>query len=407
MIQNNAELLPELQEMLDAGYVSIQKHPTEDLFIYNYTQRTQFDRVWNQTTMSCRGLILDGQGNVVARPFKKFFNLGEPGSQLPEPGLKYKITDKVDGSLGILYWIGERPFIATRGSFTSDQAIKGTHILHQFDHLWGWFDRDLTYLFEILFPENRIVVDYGDKQGLVFLAAIDKKTGADVSVSLPIEYYLGKRAMPMVGKGWRIEAGPYTLEAALTYEGYHDIHKLHELARDNAEGFVIQWENGHRLKVKFEEYKRLHRLMTGCNSRMIWELLAISQVRHEIPDAKTIAQRLKMDMTFVENVLNKTDPFADFAERVPDEFYQWVELERRGLVLKSIEIRENVKAAYLKSGVSKMSRKEAAKIITEQYPDISTILFNMLDGRYWDYLVWNMIRPEHVKPFKVQSEDIA
>ena len=33
-------------------------------------------------------------------------------------------TEKIDGSLGILYWVGDEAKIATRGSFTSRQAEK-------------------------------------------------------------------------------------------------------------------------------------------------------------------------------------------------------------------------------------------------------------------------------------------
>ncbi|MFB9080967.1 hypothetical protein ACFFWB_26745 [Flavobacterium procerum] len=63
--------------MISANYVRVNKHPEQDLYIYNYTQNAQFERVWNEITIACRGLILDKDLNVVARPFPKFFNLGE------------------------------------------------------------------------------------------------------------------------------------------------------------------------------------------------------------------------------------------------------------------------------------------------------------------------------------------
>ncbi len=47
-----------LQKMIDERYISVQKHPTEELYIYNYTQKAQFDRVWNNETLNCRGLVL-------------------------------------------------------------------------------------------------------------------------------------------------------------------------------------------------------------------------------------------------------------------------------------------------------------------------------------------------------------
>mgnify|MGYP001586199763 CR=1 FL=1 len=53
-----------LQKMVDEKYISVQKHPEVDLWIYNYTQKAQFDRVWNEETLSCRGLILDKENNT-------------------------------------------------------------------------------------------------------------------------------------------------------------------------------------------------------------------------------------------------------------------------------------------------------------------------------------------------------
>ena len=70
-----------LNEMIENDFVNVNKHPTHDLFIYNYSPKAQYERVWNEVTMMCRGLILDADYNIVARPFKKFFNLGEMENQ--------------------------------------------------------------------------------------------------------------------------------------------------------------------------------------------------------------------------------------------------------------------------------------------------------------------------------------
>src|SRR4028119_412849 len=124
MEETFSQLLP---EMLREGYVCVQRHPTAPLFIYNYTPKAQYERVWNEVTLQCRGLILDEGGKVVARPFRKFFNLEEVDSLPAEP---FEVYEKLDGSLGILYWTGEQAFIATRGSFTSEQSRKANQILH-------------------------------------------------------------------------------------------------------------------------------------------------------------------------------------------------------------------------------------------------------------------------------------
>lgn len=91
--------MKDLQKLIDEKYISVQKHPTEDLYIYNYTQKAQFDRMWNETTMACRGLIMNGKGGIIARPFNKFFNYGEYQGEIPSG--EFEITEKMDGSLGL------------------------------------------------------------------------------------------------------------------------------------------------------------------------------------------------------------------------------------------------------------------------------------------------------------------
>src|ERR1700744_2448922 len=67
-----------LDHALSERLVVARRHPTRNLTILNYTERCQYERgLWNEVTLACRGLIHDGAGNVVARPFRKFFNYGQ------------------------------------------------------------------------------------------------------------------------------------------------------------------------------------------------------------------------------------------------------------------------------------------------------------------------------------------
>jgi RNA ligase len=155
-----------IKKRVEEGYISVQKHPEADLFIYNYTPAASYGRVWDAATLNCRGLILDGEGNVVARPFV--------------------VMDKMDGSLGIMYpGPANVPAIATRGSFTSDQAIHATGVLWTKYADWveeikyTYWESTNTFLFEIIYPSNRIVVNYKDTDDLILLAIIGNKTGTD------------------------------------------------------------------------------------------------------------------------------------------------------------------------------------------------------------------------------------
>lgn len=332
-----------LRKMVEEKYISIQKHPTADLFIYNYTQKAQFDRVWNNETLQCRGLILDGKNNIVARPFRKFFNLDEAitnGQQLPVED--FEVTEKMDGSLGILYWIGDKPYLATRGSFVSDQAIKGTNILQNYSQYFEELNRSYSYLFEILYPENRIVVDYQGREDIVLLAVVDTQTGKDLDV------YKECSGFPFVGR----------------LDGITDCTQLKANQEANKEGFVIRFLSGQRYKVKFDEYVRLHRLVTGVNARTIWDLLRNSQ------------------------------PFDELMERVPDEFYEWVKKTKEDLLQQFKDIEFTAKNQYRDFP----TRKESAFYFKScSYP---AIMFKMLDKKDYAELIWKMLKPTAEKPFK-------
>lgn len=179
-----------IKEEIAAGYISEQQHPSSLLRILNYTQRTQYEWRWNKETMQCRGLIVDENWNVVKRPFPKFFSLEQLGGKFPSES--FDVYDKLDGSLGILYHINHVPMIATRGSFVSDQAIRATKI---YQEKYGGIkvDNDKTYLFEIIYPENRIVVDYGDQEDLILLSVIETATGKEATKLPEIGFPVAKQ----------------------------------------------------------------------------------------------------------------------------------------------------------------------------------------------------------------------
>jgi RNA ligase len=337
----NKELL---KQMLDEKLVSVQKHPKADLFIYNYSPKVQYDRLWNEITLQTRGLILDAEMNVIARPFGKFFNLEE---HQPEeiPKLAFDVFEKMDGSLGILYWLNDMPFISTRGSFESEQSIKATEILHKrYSDTFIRLDKNSTYLFEIIYPQNRIVVDYGDIEDLFLLARIDNATGQD----LPIYESTG---FPIVKR----------------FDGINELQQLKSLEVENKEGFVVRFKNGFRVKMKFAEYVKLHRIITGVSNIAIWEYLA---------EGKSFEELLK---------------------KVPDEFYNWVKKIQSEIVNEFDKILTESKSVFKELE----TRKETALYFQKQkYP---SVLFSMLDGKAPDKIIWKMVRPKYSKPYKVSE----
>jgi len=334
--------MKDLKEMVENGLVSVQKHPKEDLYIYNYTNRVQYESLWNEITLQTRGLILDGEGNIVCRPFKKFFNL-EEHQEDEIPNEAFDVYEKMDGSLGILYWVDNKPFIASRGSFISEQAARATEILYnKYQQTFDLIDKYSTYLFEIIYPENRIVVNYGDTEDLVLLSIINNLTG---------EERLDDIGFPLVKK----------------YDGVKDFRQLREKEEDNKEGFVIRFKNGFRVKMKYAEYVRLHRIITGVSNKAIWEYLS------------------------------NGDSLELLLDRVPDEFYEWVKATEMSLKGQYTEILNECLKGYKELN----TRKETALYFqTQKHP---SVLFAMLDGKDVKRIIWRMVRPTFSKAFNINE----
>ena len=167
-----------LNDYIDKGLVVKNDHPTLPLSIYNYSRTTQYEGKWDDITKSCRGLILDRDGNVIAKSFDKFFNLEE---HKPEeiPNEDFEVYEKLDGSLGILFWYQGKWILASKGSFVSDQAIKGKNILNS-KYSVEPIPKGYTTLVEIIYPENRIVCNYGDDEVLVVLSMISNASGKEL-----------------------------------------------------------------------------------------------------------------------------------------------------------------------------------------------------------------------------------
>ncbi len=335
----------QLNQLIADNYIIVNKHPSADLYIYNYSQKAQYDRVWNEWTLACRGLILDENYQVVARPFQKFFNLGEHENQ-DIPNEPFEVFEKMDGSLGILYWLDNKPLIATRGSFASEQSQVATEMLHtQYVDVIPHLDKSKTYLFEIIYPENRIVLDYGNERKLVLLAIVDTETG--------IEEELNNIGFEMVNR----------------YDRLNDLSKLKEMEVENKEGFVVRYKNGYRLKIKFEEYQRIHRIVTQVSTLNIWEYLKEGQ------------------------------DLLPILDRVPDEFYDWVKETHIQLLEKYSEIEIQAKLDFK---VLENRKETALYFMKCKYP---SVMFKILDGQNYEQIIWKMIKPDYQKPFANKLEN--
>ncbi|MFE0794715.1 T4 RnlA family RNA ligase [Streptomyces mutabilis] len=390
----------DLTAAIEAGHVSRRQHPTLPLSIYTYTRTAQYSRAWTTATLRCRGLIADDKtGEIVAWPFPKFFNVGEhdhgfdyaPPLPVDEP---FEVYDKVDGSLGIVFHYDGRWHVASKGSFTSEQARWAQ----------GWLDEGdtflltpgVTYLAEIIYPENRIVVDYGRRRDLVLLAAFDA-TGREIRLSYAAPDW---RDIGTVVRSWPAMPLPELLkltEANARPDG-QPASGMH------AEGYVIRYANGIRAKAKLAEYVRLHKILTGINERDIWQMLGMQKYANQPP--KLVAKALGCTVAEVSALADVDQgPLDALLETVPDEFDAWVRSVVARLEQDATSLAEQARAEYdLISHLTadRGSFARAAQGIAHQ--GVRACMFLMLDGRPIDLHLWRAIKPEASTPFVSDSE---
>lgn len=350
------EHLEDLEGLLSKKLITCRAHGDLPLSIYNYTASAQALPIaeWPEALKDCRGLILDLDGEVVGRPFRKFWNYEQVLDQIPGD-LPFTVWEKLDGSLGIVCNYHGNRVVATRGSFESEQAKWAQRWLD--DNLRYWVPIEgLTYLFEIIYPENRIVVDYKGYAGLKLLAVME----ADGTESI---------ATQMADKNF---------DRALSF-GPAQVQIVQDsiCVRDNPgqEGYVLRWSNGFRAKVKFEEYKRLHRLITQVSTRTIWEMLRAGN-------------RLTID--------------AELMLRVPEQFQQWVANTVKGLETDFQTYQDQAYLCFV-SRPQTNSRAEYAAWVKSQ-PGNFGLLFALYDNKKIDDMIWRLVEPKWATPFRGEVE---
>ena len=220
-------------ELEHDGLLQIKKHQEYPLFLVNYTAKAQFKQRWCKELILARGLVVIEDGEIIARPIPKFFNHYEIKGFEYDNTQDYELYDKMDGSLAILFHYENIRIFCTRGSFMSEQAVKSEEILRS-KYNKVKINKECTYCFEVIYPKNKIVVDYDELEDLFLISITHTKTGKEVNIE--------DAGFKSVNK---LETNGLSFSDLLQY----DI--------PNKEGYVLKLNN-FRVKIKFDNYIAKH-----------------------------------------------------------------------------------------------------------------------------------------------------
>jgi RNA ligase len=353
----------ELDKLVDSGHLRKVISPCSKFKIYNYTDHCTFDRNWNEHTLNARGTVYEiDTGKIVARAFPKFFNYSELDDSKKDyvnscAAEKMEVYEKADGSLGILGFYGGKWRITTRGSFTSDQAVYASQkLLPKYD--MSEQDKDSTYMVEIVYPQNKIIVDYGDTKELVLLSAISIETGGS----------------PMWEYNERVAK-----ETGMRLCKKYDISTIEELVElqntlpYTEEGFVARFpgKNIERVKFKSLEYLKVAKIMNHMSPLSFWGAMIDGKVR------------------------------VDFMEQLPEEFRIEADKLLATMELKYDECRAEVLSEFANimmtlggdGSIDDCIRKDLGLYLKDNDVKHSSAMFSMLLGKNIDKYIMKTIRP--------------
>lgn len=241
-------------------YLKIKEDNEYVMFCYDQLQ-SDFNL---EIVREARGIIFKkGEwANPVCWAFNKFGNYGE--SYVPNIDWATSfVTEKIDGSLIKVWWDGKWR-VSTNGCIDAaktnpsdirmpdyreyfELALKRYYNVHTYRTVFQEFeanlDENLTYMFELVGPYNRVVIPY-EEPDLYFLGARNKFTGEEY-LPLPI-------IMANLGVSKFKKPTIYSLSSL------DDCLKAAELKTWDDEGFVVTDANFNRVKIKSPAYVLAH-----------------------------------------------------------------------------------------------------------------------------------------------------
>ena len=373
----HAEYLWEkLEELVTKGIV--KRHDSEDkeYHIYNYTNKPfKYPNLWNYFTLISRGLVLrvdhewyeetpKGQRvlypsyvEVAALTWPKFFNINEDlnPNDITENADKLEITNKVDGSLGIIFFntYEQKWQCCTKGSFVSEQANFANDFLTNMET--ERLTPGHTYLVEIVCDKNDLIIKY-DFQGLILL-------GAYTSRGEEYTYDELKECCTCVNTD---DKKMFDLVHALDFTTLSEVEKYVNKTRDREnliEGVVVKYyinETCHRFKWKTQAYLHLHKTREKLSKKTIFQALSKSDEDiEELRDKISEEFYTSLDKT-VEEYRKKIAWALEKTETILEAY--WDDIKIRHLEDSKTTLLEWMKKNYPIS-LSKTQRRDRSLIL--------------------------------------------
>jgi len=258
IINNIEDVLPHIKDFEEI----VVSENTQGNFV-NIRYMVSTPQLWERTPgweirRECRGLIFDSTtGKILARPWHKFFNIGEKPETQPEKINLYEphvILEKLDGSCIFAFKLNEELKIATKAGETDVSAMTYDFLQenkHYYDFMNWVIEFNSTPLFEFCSRKNRIVIDYPEDR-LVLTGIRENHSGK----------YWSYDELVCFAQKFRVD-----YVRAINTLSVQNIHLLVNQVKEwkGSEGIVMRFDDGHILKVKADDYIQKHYAKEAIN----------------------------------------------------------------------------------------------------------------------------------------------
>lgn len=307
----------------------IKKHSKHDLWLVAY-RNLGVD--WSKPHyLDARGCVLDSEGNFVQRPYQKFFNYHEFDHYDSEvkhsediinrtkwlDDKDFYFTEKLDGSLIKVSTYKNELLITTSKSFDNELIDKAEKFIYEnFDvNYLKLLCKKNTIMFEYIAPDNQIVIKY-DQEDLVLHGIVNTDDGTDwLDKDDDIVWFIEE----IIAEGIRCNYAEYISSFDANNAIKEKILKDRD-DRNDIEGYVIHFINGHKLKIKTDEYLRLHRKFdfmfgeTFTKRKILMVLNAI--LNDEIDDIQ--ARVNELDHSEMKRLINEVYQAIGYFEKLTE-----------------------------------------------------------------------------------------
>lgn len=325
--------------------VHITQH--DDLVGLKYILQTTPKDMWdnpNSPYRECRSIVIDIENEkIVICPFRKFFNLDEvEENKLNKVRIDilksnhFEITNKLDGSMQCATYYNGEILLTGSTSINSENSWRIKDGYSMLDNSYKVLIKSFpnyTFIFEYISKKDVHVVNYSKEQeGLYLIGIRHNTTGIELS-------YLEVITLAHKYNVKVVEMEHLTLNELL---------KEMKIAKcDEKEGWVLNID-GHKIKIKTDDYVNMHRLFgLRPSPNIVIEAIAndyYDDFYAKVPEAqKEFVANIKEQVT---NYVNKIESRIDFAyDNLPKGDKKEVMIHIQTMVDK--DIRKYVISKYL------------------------------------------------------------